>query len=38
MVTASFRYYDKGLFPPSGLVSLTPPSLVANAPEHGVGR
>ncbi|MDZ3990759.1 effector protein Tle3 domain-containing protein [Pseudomonas sp. Teo4] len=38
LVTASFRYYDKGLFPPSGLVSLTPPSLVANAPEQGVGR
>ncbi|WP_313203038.1 DUF3274 domain-containing protein [Pseudomonas sp.] len=38
LVAASFRYYDKGLFPPTGLVSLTPPSLVANAPVQGVGR
>jgi len=38
LVTASYRYYEEGLFPPSGLVSLTPPSLVATAPEHGVSR
>ncbi|MGF6391899.1 T6SS effector phospholipase Tle3 domain-containing protein [Pseudomonas plecoglossicida] len=38
LVIASNRYYQLGLFPSSGLVSLTPPSLVANATGKGVGR
>lgn len=38
LVTASNKYYELGVFPPSGLVSLTPPCLVANATDKGVGR
>jgi hypothetical protein len=35
LVRASFLYYDKGVFPPSDLVSLTPPSLLAGAAKKG---
>ncbi|MEN5305787.1 DUF3274 domain-containing protein [Pseudomonas sp. TWI628] len=38
LVNASSDYYQFGLFPPSSLVSLTPPSLVAKAPESGASR
>jgi len=38
LVTASSDYYQFGLFPPSSLVSLTPPSLVAKALESGASR
>lgn len=37
LVISSSDYYQLGVFPPSSLVSLTPPSLVANAPGNGVG-
>jgi hypothetical protein len=36
LVRASYLYYDKGIFPPSDLVSLTPPSLLAGAAKKGV--
>jgi pimeloyl-ACP methyl ester carboxylesterase len=35
LVTASYLYYDKGIFPPSDLVSLTPPALLASAAKKG---
>jgi hypothetical protein len=35
LVTASYRYYDKGIFPSSDLVSLTPPPLLTGTPEKG---
>jgi hypothetical protein len=35
LVRASHLYYDKGTFPPSDLVSLTPPSLLAGASKKG---
>ncbi|WDY60244.1 T6SS effector phospholipase Tle3 domain-containing protein [Pseudomonas sp. PSKL.D1] len=38
LVTASSKYYQRGVFPSSELVSLTPPSLLVNAPVHGDGR
>jgi len=38
LVTASSKYYQRGVFPSSELVSLTPPSLLANAPVKGDGR
>ena len=38
LVLASYKYYQLGLFPPSGLVSLTPPSLLSSATDKGVGR
>ncbi|MDO7911488.1 DUF3274 domain-containing protein [Pseudomonas sp. 22-AL-CL-001] len=38
LVIASSYYYERGVFPPSGLVSLTPPSMLANSPVKGAGR
>lgn len=38
LVIASSEHYELGLFPPSGLVSLSPPPLVANSPDKGVDR
>ncbi|MGE7990094.1 type VI secretion system tip protein TssI/VgrG [Pseudomonas sp. NPDC089554] len=38
LVKASHEYYELGQFPPPALVSLTPPSLVTNAPGEDVGR
>jgi pimeloyl-ACP methyl ester carboxylesterase len=35
LVRASFLYYDKGVFPPSDLVSLTPPALLAGTAKKG---
>jgi len=35
LVTASYLYYQEGEFPPSALVSLTPPSLLAGASKKG---
>lgn len=35
LVKASHVYYQRGIFPPSGLVSLTPPSLVTAPLEKG---
>ncbi|WP_428839061.1 MULTISPECIES: effector protein Tle3 domain-containing protein [Pseudomonas syringae group] len=35
LVKASHAYYQRGIFPPSGLVSLTPPSLVTAPLEKG---
>jgi hypothetical protein len=35
LVRASYQYYDKGTFPPSDLVSLTQPSLLAGTAKHG---
>jgi pimeloyl-ACP methyl ester carboxylesterase len=38
LVTSSSKYYQRGVFPPSELVSLTPPSLLVNALVRGDGR
>lgn len=38
LVTASSKYYQRGVFPSAELVSLTPPSLLADAPVKGNGR
>lgn len=38
LINATSDYYQLGLFPPSSLVSLTPPTLVAKAPDNGAGR
>ena len=38
LVNASSDYYELGLFPPSSLVSLTPPSLIVKASDSGAGR
>lgn len=38
LVTASSKYYQRGVFPSAELVSLTPPSLLADAPAKGNGR
>jgi hypothetical protein len=35
LVTASYQYYDQGIFP-SDLVSLIPPSLLTGASKKGV--
>lgn len=38
LVTASSKYYQRGVFPSSELVLLTPPSLLANGLVKGDGR
>ncbi|MDD1967293.1 DUF3274 domain-containing protein [Pseudomonas putida] len=38
LVRASYLYYKKGKFPPSDLVSLTPPSLVTSHVKKGAAR
>ncbi len=35
LVKASYQYYQEGEFPPSDLVSLTPPTLLASAAKKG---
>ncbi|MNG18295.1 hypothetical protein D3C84_1023480 [compost metagenome] len=35
LATASYMYYDKGIFPPTDVVSLVPPSLLADTTQEG---
>ncbi len=38
LVTASYLYYQEGVFPSTDLISLTPPTLVTGLPRKGASR